>query len=224
MKILNTTNGIICLTFDDRNFEGWIKALPIFEKYNAYASFFVSGEIDDFALSAIKEIHKAGHTIGLHSRNHSDAPEYFEKYGAEAYFINEIEQELQKLADNGITVKSFGYPNNKRTKDTDLYLSKYFNRFRAGNSQTDEKYIPVAALENTYVMQGFGIGEYYQTTERNFMDKILFAAKNNLCATFFSHNIAENANHIHMPTELLKKCLATAQKEGMQVLGFDQLP
>ncbi len=175
-------------------------------------------------MSAIKKIHKAGHTIGLHSKHHLAAPEYFEKYGAEAYFENEIKQELQTLANNGIPVRSFGYPYNMRTKETDAYLGNYFNRFRAEASRTAENYIPVDILEKVHVMPGLGIGEYYHTIEKDFTDTILLASKNNLCATFFSHNIRENANHIHMATELLEKCLAAAQKEGVLVVGFDQLP
>ncbi len=221
---MDIKNGILCFTFDDRNFEGWIKALPIFEKYNAYACFFISGEIDDAALSAAKKLHQAGHTIGLHTKNHTDAPSYFETKGAEEYYKNEIEQELQKLKENGITVNSFAYPNNKRTEETDAYLSKYFTRFRAGNSNSGEKYIPVNELENVRVMGGFGVGEYYKTTDEDMIDKIIFTARNNLCATFFSHDIAENAKSIHMPIDLLEKCLATAQQENVRVLGFNQLP
>lgn len=217
-------NGIICFTFDDRNFQGWINAMPIFEKYNAHASFFISGEIDDEALSAIKILYKAGHTIGLHTKNHSDAPEYFEKYSAELYFQNEIKEQMQKLKENGIDITSFAYPNNKRTEETDRFLSKYFKRFRAGNRDFDKKYIPVELLTEEKVMRGFGIGEYYNTIEEEILDKIYLAAKENLCITFFSHNILENASHIHMPTALLKKCLATAEKEDVRVLGFNQLP
>ncbi len=221
---MDIKNGIVCFTFDDRNFDGWLEALPIFEKYDAHASFFVSGAIDDGALLAIKKLHSAGHTIGLHTKNHTDAPEYFEKYGAEAYFKNEIEQQLQKLMNHGIIVKAFAYPNNKRTEETDYCLSKYFDRFRAGNANSDEKYIPVDMLGKLKVMRGFGIGEYYKTKDEDVIDKIKFASKNNLCATFFSHNIAKNADHIHMPADLLEKCLTTAQSEGVKVFGFDQLP
>jgi len=38
---------MLILSFDDRNFDDWIDAMPIFEKYGAHATFFVSGEIDE---------------------------------------------------------------------------------------------------------------------------------------------------------------------------------
>ena len=81
MDINSIKNGIICFTFDDRKFDGWIGALDIFEKYNAYVSFFASGEIDDNAAKAMKILSDKGHTVGLHSIEHADAPEYFNEYG-----------------------------------------------------------------------------------------------------------------------------------------------
>ena len=32
--------GILCLTFDDSHWENWEKALPVFEKHGAKATFF----------------------------------------------------------------------------------------------------------------------------------------------------------------------------------------
>ena len=38
--------GLLLLRFDDRNFDGWEKALPLFEKTGAHATFFINGAID----------------------------------------------------------------------------------------------------------------------------------------------------------------------------------
>ncbi len=221
---MTVKNGIVCFTFDDRNFDGWIKSVDVFKKYNATASFFISGEIDNEALCAAKELYKAGHTVGLHTKNHADAPEYFEKLGAKAYFENEIMQQKQRLEENGIKVTSFAYPNNRRNDDTDAFLSQYFRRFRAGNSNCSQKYIPVELLEQERVMGGFGIGEYYKTVKQDIFEKITFAAKQNVCMTFFSHNIKPDACHIDMQSELLEEALCVAQNEEVAVIGFDELP
>ena len=36
MDLDNIKHGIVFFTFDDRNFNGWIQAIPLFEKYNAH--------------------------------------------------------------------------------------------------------------------------------------------------------------------------------------------
>ncbi len=221
---MNIDKGIICFTFDDRNFEGWLNAIPLFKRYNAHGSFFISGDIDNEALTAARTLHDAGHTVGLHTKNHVDAPEYFEKHGAEKYFKDEIQSQKEALEKNGVTVTSFAYPNNRRTDETDMFLSQFFKRFRAGNKNSDEKYIRLNQIAEKRIMHGYGIGEYYNTVEDELLDKIRFAAKENVCITFFSHNICENAKSIHMPLQLLEKCLELAEKECVKILGFDDLP
>ena len=48
--------GTLVLSFDDRNFNDWKKALPIFDKYDAHVTFFVSGPIDGDAAKVLKEL------------------------------------------------------------------------------------------------------------------------------------------------------------------------
>lgn len=80
---LDLTKGGIVLTFDDRNFDHWIAALPLFEKYGVHATFFISGKIDGKALKTAQELIKHGHAIGAHSVNHVKATGYFETHTAE---------------------------------------------------------------------------------------------------------------------------------------------
>ena len=54
MNLDNIKHGIVFFTFDDRNFDGWLQAIPLFEKYNAHATFMVSGEIDQDTAQKIK--------------------------------------------------------------------------------------------------------------------------------------------------------------------------
>ena len=39
-------NGTLCLTFDDIYLSSWLQAMPLFAKYNAHATFFISRKID----------------------------------------------------------------------------------------------------------------------------------------------------------------------------------
>ena len=54
--------GVLCLTFDDRNFQYWLAAMPIFRKHGAKASFFIRGEINAEALEVIAALKADGHT------------------------------------------------------------------------------------------------------------------------------------------------------------------
>lgn len=223
---LNTVkNGIICFTFDDRNFDGWIEAIPLFERYNAHAGFFVCGDIDSEAINAMKALKGAGHTVGLHGLDHLDAPEYFETYGAEDYFIKQIKPQLDKCKKAEININCFAYPNNKRSESTDAYLMKHFKRLRCGRRDATEQqiYIPINDLSENKIMRSFGIGKYYNTVESELLQLIQKTADTNTCVTFVSHKIFPNADFINMPTELLEKCLERANELGVKVLGFDEI-
>ena len=52
-------HGTLCLTFDDRFFANWEKAIPLFARYNAHVTFFVNGKIDSEALAAMKKLQAA---------------------------------------------------------------------------------------------------------------------------------------------------------------------
>ncbi len=225
IDLSSVKNGIVCFTFDDRNFEGWINALPLFEKYNAHATFFISGVIDENAIKTISALKQKGHTVGLHTFSHADAPPYFNSMGADEYFNNEIAPQLEVCKQNGLEIKSFAYPNNLRNDETDKFLSNWFSRFRAGcrDAKEEQIYLPLDKLSDNRAMRGIGIGKYYNTVETELLEKIEYVAKTNTCVTFFSHNIAPNADFINMPTELLEKCLEKANELGVLLLGFDEL-
>lgn len=224
--------GIVFFSFDDRNFQGWIKALPLFRKYDAFATFLICGNIDKTAVSVMKKLQKAGHTVGLHSVKHSNAPDFIAENGAEKYLAEEILPQLEACRKAGIKVNHFAYPNNRRTPETDALLSKYFKRFRAGCAKPKEIglldhkpfFRDIEELKKSPVMPGAGIGEYYSTTEELLRAVLTKAAKENKAIVFFSHDIAPKANRISMDTAILEMCLKTAKELGLIVASFDQIP
>ena len=58
----------VSLTFDDRDVAGWVEAIPIFEKYDARATFFVTrfDQLSDEQVDGLRTLREAGHTIGCH--------------------------------------------------------------------------------------------------------------------------------------------------------------
>ncbi len=226
--------GILCLTFDDRNFSGWLNAIPLFDKYDAHASFFVSGAIDEEAVCAMKTLQRAGHTVGLHTLNHANAPEYFEANGAQHYIEKEILPQYNACLDAGIGIKSMAYPNNRRNEVTDRALSWYFTHFRAGLGVKRPEEVPLDAFEPVYadaaglsgrsVMGGAGIGSFYSTVDSQVLAVLRKASGNDSVVTFFSHDIASEPSHIGMRLDLLEAVLSCASSLEMAIVGFDELP
>lgn len=230
---MTAANGILCLTFDDSHFDRWLEAAPLFEQYDARGTFFCSGEVTPHIAACMKKLVSLGHSVGLHTLHHADAPEYFASNGADAYVRSEIMPQLDVCRANGLDVKNFAYPNNKRTEETDAALSPLFRRFRAGAGPRPadvepacfEPYFhPVSSLPSMRVMGGAGIGEYYHTTRGGLEAVLRRAARRNEVVTFFSHDIAPGAGHIHMPVETLEFMLRLAASLNMAVRGFDSLP
>ena len=48
--------GILCLTFDDSHFDDWEAVMPLFEKYNARATFFARGELTPRCVAGMNTI------------------------------------------------------------------------------------------------------------------------------------------------------------------------
>ena len=227
-----TEKGAVCFTFDDANFQQWIDALPLWEKYNAHASFFVSGEITSEAMAAMKKLRVAGHTVGLHTLSHKDAPAYFAEHGGEAYIENEIMPQLEVCLQNDFPIKHLAYPNNAHDEETDKLLSGYFHHFRAGAGGRMKDgfciYDPYCVYcdrdDPPAVLRGTGIGEYYATRIEDIDKALEGAAAEKKLVVFFSHGISADASGVSMKTAWLEHCLEKASALGLDIISFDELP
>ena len=235
--------GVLALCFDDRNFEDWERAIPLFAKYGAHATFFVSGEFTPDAVRASKKLLEAGHSIGLHGLNHRDVPELIAQKGAGAYFAAEIDRPKRQCDVAYIPVRSFAYPNNRRDDETDKVLGRRFARLRAGIPGvrpydprgekrgelmplvSDERvFFPVAELPRRRVLGGVILGEAYATDIDDVVACVKRAGARKEALVFTSHGIRPDAKHIHMKTEWLEKILAAAKEADVAVLAFDEIP
>ncbi len=216
--------GAVCFTFDDYHGENWLAADALFKKYNAHATFMISGEITDAKAAVMKQLQQRGHSIGLHTVHHRDATTFIQKYGEEWYFENEVAPQLDACKKHGIRVSSFAYPNNRRDERTDALMWKHFNYLRAGWGKAKKPlYFPANKIENKMVLGGGGIGTYYNTKVEDLKKLLDKAARTGSVIVFFSHNIAPGAERIHMPTEVLEELLKHAQSINLRVVGFDEL-
>lgn len=76
----------VYLTFDDGPSQNTERVLDILDKYDAKATFFVTGLMPQYA-PWIKEAYKRGHTIGLHTYSH----DYAQVYSSTAAFYADLD-------------------------------------------------------------------------------------------------------------------------------------
>lgn len=237
--------GVLCLTFDDRNFADWAAALPLFEKYGAHASFFVCGAIDEEALKTMRRLRTAGHTVGIHTVGHGNAPTNAAPKEIAAWFDAQVEPQLKALRAAGFPVRCMAYPNNRHDEAVDRYVQSRtgFSHLRAGargirynfkGDVTPETVVRFDTVEMAYKpvewaqgkpdMNGIGIGPVYCYSRENVFRALRRAAERNEMVTFYSHSIKpDNTDWVGMRTDWLEEILSEAKRLGLSVVGFDEL-
>ena len=239
-----TVRGVLILSFDDRNFDGWMNAIPLFDRYGAHATFFVSGEIGNETVRKLKQLRAHGHSVGLHGLNHADADAAIAEKGAERYYADDVAKQKRTCDVSYVPVSSFAYPNCRRTEEADaLFFSKGFERVRGGVKgaapydpkglrQKDRKplvtneavYFPAADLPKRRLINTVIMGEAYHTDIKEICECLRRVAKNREVISITSHDIGPDAKGINMKTEWLETMLKLAKELDLQVLGFDELP
>ena len=235
--------GTILLSFDDRNFAGWKAAIPIFDKYRAHATFFVNGPIDKSAIDTMKLLSEKGHSVGLHGLGHRNADKALADMGADLYWKEEIEPQLNTCRMLGIPISSFAYPNCRRTDEADaLFFSKGFAYVRGSTglapydpkgvkqagrkplSVCDGAFIPASGIVTNRMLRTTILGAYYHTDTNDLVRCIERAHERDEALVLTSHDIAERPNGIGMPVAWLELILSKADELGMAVVGYDELP
>lgn len=242
MNVQDIRHGVLLLSFDDRNFNGWEAARPLFRQYGAHATFFVSGEIEATAVAAMKDLAGDGHSVGLHGLTHGNADQMCEQMSAEEYFASEIQPQLAACEVAGLTITAFAYPNCRRTEATDaLFYAHGFRSVRGSLKLTpyDPQHLraaewqplaeiprtcfPVAELPQTRLINCLLLGEAYNTHIDDILNCVKRAAERNEVLVLTSHDIGPDAPAINMKTAWLEAILRTAAEAGVAVLGFDEI-
>ena len=220
---LSFEHGVLCLTFDDRNFDAWEANLPLFRKYGAHATFFVCGPIDARAEACLARLAAEGHSIGLHGFRHRKVPELVQKLGEEGYLKEEILPQLSVCRAKGLPVHSFAYPYSARNAQTDALLLKHFHRLRGGGQGSGP--IPLAEALGKQVFIGLCATSPRDAPER-IASQLPALAASNAVLVAYAHSIeAEGQKHDphHITRADLEMLLAAAQRAGIAMIGFDEL-
>lgn len=234
-------HGILSLSFDDASFDQWEAAFPLFAKYDARTTFFVVGTNRlDFAKKALAE----GHEIGIHGLNHRDATPAVEDGGEDWFWKADIAPQLAAFGEAGVPIRSYAYPNCRRTDRTDaLFFSRGISRVRGTGSafppnpnpfdpkgEKLDKWRPVATADwlfypavdflNARLVPNVIMGEAYHTDIEDIMRAIRRAGERAEALFIVSHGISPNAKGISMKTEWLERMLSSAADLGVVVRGI----
>ena len=236
--------GVLCLTFDDGCYASWRAALPVFARHGATATFFAMGALDDRQVGELRHLRAHGHTVGLHTMRHGDAPAQADAAAHAAWADREVAPQARRAQEAGLPVYAFAYPNNCHTPEMDAYLARRFGftHFRAGAelrygfagdvdaatvqrfATVDDAFKPVEWCFWKPVMNGIGLGPVYCYSRENVFGALRRAAERNEIVTFFSHSIsAGEPDRVGMKIAWVEEILAEADRLGLAVLGFDDL-
>ena len=217
--------GRVCFTFDDRNFGHWRESLSLFQKYDAHATFFVSGEMDETALDCMKTLQKSGHSIGLHALHHA---RYFS--APENYIENEIIPQKECCDRAGIDLRAFAYPFSQRDEASDRKLFEIFDFLRGGAWQVSEGAASLADNERLFVADiaskqlffGIAVGGNFDFHE---ISRCLSrAAERDETVVFYAHDITGKvAPKNHISSGQLAVLLKLARAFNMNICGINEL-
>jgi len=117
----------VMITFDDSRAEHAETAAPVMEKYGFRGVFFIMtityNKKNYMTKDQIASLARAGHTIGLHTWDHTMVTKYKEAADWQKEIV-EPKEKLQKIVDRD--VEYFAYPNGVYNHKSAKELSKYF--------------------------------------------------------------------------------------------------
>ena len=125
--------GGLALSFDDAHIADWWGLRPIFDRYDARVTFFITryDQWDDAMKAQLRDLAADGHSIQAHTVNHLRAPEYVTEHGLDAYLADEAVPSIELLRADGYPVTDFAYPFGARTGELDHALLRYVERVRS---------------------------------------------------------------------------------------------
>lgn len=194
-------NSKVCyLTFDDGPTANTLKILKILDQYNVKATFFVI-DTPQTKIQYVKQIHAAGHTIGLHSATHNYAKIY---KSSSAYFAD-----LKKISD--------------KVKSLTGVESKVI-RFPGGGSNTVSRnykkgimtYLTSEVTKKGYTYFDWNISsgdaDAATVSTTKIVRNVLSGAKNASSACVLMHDAASKTTTV----EALPKIIEGLKKQGYQ--------
>lgn len=218
---------MLCLTFDDRNFDQWTNAAPVLARYNAHASFFPYGNLSRGDLDKLRILHSAGHTIGSHTVDHRRVPALLNRRILPfwRFWISEVWPHKKTLNAIGIQLQSFAYPYGEYTEESNVSLARHVNRLRGAGFRNyitngvslvslDSAYVKKESLSTRPYVPSVLVGESYDTDIADLCKAVERIASTDEVLVLTSHGISPDAKDINMKMEWLIALCEACQRGG----------
>lgn len=227
--------GVLCLTFDDRCFDSWTNALPIFAKYDAHATFFPYGKLEKADLEKLDLLVRAGHSVGIHTVGHQNVLPKFNRFlGAWRFYVRDVFPQIWSLRKIGVSPRAFAYPYGSHSTASDEWLGHRFQFVRGAEmrcyvtngvslASCDRVFIPIASIRQGTYLPAVAVGEAYKTDIEDICRGIKRLDGRDEMLCLFSHDISEDAKGNGMKTDWLETLLDTAHEYNVQVKGLNEL-
>ena len=123
----------IALSIDDAAVDLWTAARPLFDRYGAKVTFFVTRyyRLNEDRKAQLRALHDDGHEMQAHTSNHLRGPEYVEDHGLRAYMEDEIIPSIELMRADGYDITALAYPFGARTREIDKAVLAHVSTLRS---------------------------------------------------------------------------------------------
>lgn len=128
----NMPKAGIALSFDDRYIKEWYQLRPLFKKYNAHVTFYLTqpDSLSTEEWNMLRILAQDGHEIGCHGAIHTQSIPFVWRNSIQEYFEVEIFPALNTMKKHGFTPTTFAHPGGSQFWWLDQKLYPYFNLLR----------------------------------------------------------------------------------------------
>ncbi len=122
-KAGNSEKAGVAISFDDRFIDEWYALRPMFQKYNAKVTFYITcgDSLKQEEIRKLKELQDDGHEIGFHGTIHGKSTEMI-TLGAEQYTQMELSPGLGFMHAAGFQPTSYAHPGGNHNEQVDAVL------------------------------------------------------------------------------------------------------
>lgn len=213
----------VAITFDDHSIEEWHRALDLFRRYQAHATFFVDHFhlLTEEQLDLLEDIRRDGHEIGVHSVDHVNAHVYLAEHPGrtmEDYAREQVLPAVEAMRRRGFSPLSFSYPGGHGPPEGDAVLLRHFRMLRTNNH-----YAPFYAFDDTRVVGAQGIDHQFATDRDKIMARLDEALRDDKVLVLFGHRIGPERGLYYTAMDDLEVILQYVQKHNMLFYRFGDL-
>ncbi|MDR6807685.1 peptidoglycan/xylan/chitin deacetylase (PgdA/CDA1 family) [Dyadobacter sp. BE34] len=234
--------GGIAISFDDHFIKEWYELRPLFQKYNAKATFFITcpDSLNAEEVAMLKQLEKEGHEIGFHGTVHAKSTELMAAGGPKGYIEAELEPGLRHMHAAGFKPTSYAHPGGNHNDRVDsVLLAKGFTILRdVAISRRKFKGIQLYAWPPRwmnaiyYAFKGEQkvdalMIDYDEVTEEEIVEAIREAKENGTALMVFGHEPLYSApqnGKYGFNVSFLAAVLREADKQKLKFYTMSELP